>query len=91
MLVDKGPSQEMHTPRLIFNRNVCSVFDLSGAVLKVSSQEKLSVTVTPRYLLPSMTSKVCQCRVYVDWSCTDPDNGTLARVEAHLSIYFPLF
>ena len=48
--------------------------------------ERLSVT--PRYLLPSTTCKVCPCSVYVDMvlvspACPDPDDGILARVDAH--------
>ena len=38
-LVDKGPTQELHTPGGSNNRSIGSCFDLSGAVLKVPSQE----------------------------------------------------
>ena len=48
-------------------RNPRERWTLSAVSETCLNHERLSVIVTPRYLLPSTISKVCPCSVYVDW------------------------
>ena len=43
--------------------------------------ERLSVTGTPKYLLPSTTSKACPCSMHVDWYLCLLSVLTLMRVH----------